>query len=73
MKSNIYLEDYKKTIKKLKQVRTRLGMTQRKVASLLNKPQSYVSKSESGDRRIDIVELKKFARIYKKDTSFFLK
>lgn len=39
-------------------------LTQVQVAAKLGKPQSYVSKVESGERRIDPVELARFAEIY---------
>jgi hypothetical protein len=35
------------------------------------KPQSFVSKCESGERRVDFVELKEFARVYKVPISYF--
>jgi len=34
-----------------------MGVTQIELASLLNKPQSFVSKYETGERRIDVIEL----------------
>ncbi|MBQ8743746.1 MAG: helix-turn-helix transcriptional regulator [Mailhella sp.] len=36
--------------------RKRNGLTQVEVASILGTPQSYVSKYESGERRLDVVE-----------------
>lgn len=41
----------------LRDMRTRAGLTQTEVATALGKPQSYVSKYESGERRLDLVEL----------------
>jgi hypothetical protein len=38
---------------------------------MLSRPQSFVSKSESGERRVDFVELLQLARIYKKSIRFF--
>ncbi len=38
---------------------------------MLGRPQSFVSKFESGERRVDFVELQHLARIYKKPFSFF--
>lgn len=73
MTSNIYSEEYKKITEKLKEARTETGFTQEQIAEKLGKPQSYVSKSESGERRLDVTELKKLAKIYKKNISFFIK
>jgi hypothetical protein len=41
------------------------------VAKKLAKPQSFISKCESGERRVDFVELQHLAQIYKKPLSFF--
>lgn len=40
----------------LKQLRNESGLTQDSLAKKLNKPQSYVSKYESGERNLDFVE-----------------
>lgn len=42
--------------KALADVRLEKGLTQSEVASRLRKPQSYVSKYESGERRLDVIE-----------------
>jgi len=34
-----------------------LGMTQQQLSEKLNKPQSFVSKYENGQRRIDLIEM----------------
>ena len=38
---------------------------------MLGRPQSFVSKFESGERRVDFVELQRLARIYRKPIFFF--
>lgn len=40
----------------LRQAREDAGLTQAIVAERLGKPQSYVAKTESGERRLDVVE-----------------
>ena len=47
-------------------------MLQREAARLLHTTQSYLSKIESGQVRLDIIQLKKFAAIYHKPLEFFL-
>jgi transcriptional regulator with XRE-family HTH domain len=42
----------------LRLVRTEAGLTQADVAQRLKQPQSFVSKYESGERRLDILELR---------------
>lgn len=66
MSTSVYNDDYKKLIERLKQARLDAGLSQQVVADELNKPQSYVSKVKSGDRRLDIIEVKEFAKLYKK-------
>ncbi len=73
MPKSIYSKDYKKVIEKLKKSWLDAGLKQEDVASRLKKPQSYVSKIERCERRIDITELKELAKIYKKDINYFIK
>lgn len=72
MGSSIYSERYKAFLKRLRAARKNAGLTQVEVAERLRVPQSYVSKSESGERRIDIVELTDFASIYGKSLDYFV-
>ena len=73
MSRSIHSEDYRKIIKLLKEARLEIGLSQQDVARKLGKPQSYVSKIESGERRLDVAEIKNFASVYKKGASFFIK
>jgi transcriptional regulator with XRE-family HTH domain len=47
----------------LRQVRVEAGLRQVDVAIKLGQPQSYVSKYESGERRLDILELRQLCRV----------
>jgi transcriptional regulator with XRE-family HTH domain len=73
MSKAIYSKDHKYIVEQLKKARKEAGLEQTEVAKLLGKTQSHISKVEAGQRRIDIVALKEFAKIYKKDINFFLK
>lgn len=59
-----YDERYQKFLLRLRQARDHSGLTQADVARLLGKPQSYVSRSESGERRLDVVETAEIAFLY---------
>lgn len=69
----IYSKDHKYIVEQLKKARQEAGLDQAEVAQLLGRTQSHISKVEAGQRRIDIVALKEFASIYKKDLSFFIR
>ncbi|MGO9097122.1 MAG: helix-turn-helix domain-containing protein [Bryobacteraceae bacterium] len=47
----------------LRQVRTEAGLTQTDVAQRMGQPQSFVSKYESGERRLDILELREICQV----------
>lgn len=64
-------QKYRALAARLKQARQDAGLTQVQVAGLIEKPQSFVSRIESGERRIDLVELKRFAELYSKPVTFF--
>jgi len=46
----------------MRDARQARGITQRELARRLGKPQSYVSKAEMGERRLDVVEYLHFMR-----------
>lgn len=68
---NVHSAAYRRFIRRLREARRQAGLSQVEVATRLRRPQSFVSKAESGERRIDFVELVGFARIYGKDLEFF--
>jgi len=73
MKKSIYSKEHKYIVEKLKRARIEAGLGQEEAARLLGRTQSYISKIESGQRRIDVVQLKSFAKIYKKRLDYFIK
>ncbi|OKH30352.1 hypothetical protein NIES2101_42505 [Calothrix sp. HK-06] len=72
MGRSIYSSRYKAFLQRLKQAREEANLTQVEVAQKLQVPQSYVSRSESGERRVDVIELADFAMIYRKPLEFFV-
>ncbi len=56
---------YTKLRKALLLARKEAGLKQEDVARALGRPQSYVSKIESGERRLDVVEFLQFAAAVK--------
>ncbi|MFA5879009.1 MAG: helix-turn-helix transcriptional regulator [Candidatus Margulisiibacteriota bacterium] len=57
MNKTIHSEQQKKLQALLQKLRKEAGLKQSEVAALLSKPQSFVSKYEAGERRLDFVEL----------------
>jgi len=51
-------------IRRLEEVRKQRGLRQVDVAEALGKHQSYISKVENCERRLDIAELKEFLDVY---------
>jgi transcriptional regulator with XRE-family HTH domain len=68
----IYRPEYRVMLARLRQARKGAGLGQKAVAVRFRRPQSFVSKCESGERRIDPIELLDFARLYGRPVGFFL-
>ena len=54
------------------QARKESGFTQVQIAEILGKPQSYISKIERGERRLDFTEFIDFANIIELDIAKFI-
>jgi len=50
-------------LKMLKEARLAAGLRQLDVAQALDRPQSYVAKIESGERKIDFIEVIDFCKV----------
>jgi transcriptional regulator with XRE-family HTH domain len=72
MGQTISSKEYKKIVTKIIEARKDSGITQVQLAKILKRHQSYVSRLESGEYRIDVLELKTLAKIYNKSFSWFL-
>ena len=64
-------QGYDRFLVRLCEARRQAGLTQAEVARRLGKHQSFLSKCESGERRVDFVELLVFAELYGVDISYF--
>lgn len=58
---------YKLLCRSLVKARTEAGLTQEEVAAALGRPQSFVSKYERGERRLDLVELVEVGQVVQLD------
>jgi transcriptional regulator with XRE-family HTH domain len=72
MVDTIRTKEYGDFVEKLRKARLEAGLRQIDVAKKLKRTQSYVSRVEVGEQRLDILELKKFAGLYKKDINYFI-
>lgn len=69
---SVHSSAYQMLLDRLRQARRDAGLTQAQVAEAVGRPQSFVSKSESGERRLDPIELAELARLYAKPVGFFV-
>jgi len=60
MEKTIYSKEYALFLQHLREIRRKAKVTQESLAERLNQTQSFISKCERGERRIDIVELRAF-------------
>lgn len=72
MGRTIRTKEYAVLIEKLIKARHEAGLRQIDVAKLFNRPQSFISRVEAGEYRLDVLELKRLAKIYKKPIGYFI-
>ena len=58
MEKFIFTQHQKVLLELLRDIRSKAKLRQEDVAAKLSRPQSFVSKYESGERRLDILELR---------------
>ena len=73
MVKSIHTKQYAYFVERLRKAREEAGLTQVQVAKKLKRPQSHISNVESGQQRVDVIELQTFAKMYNKDINYFIK
>jgi transcriptional regulator with XRE-family HTH domain len=62
MQKSIYTKQHQRLCELLAEARDAAGLTQVELARRLERPQSFVSKYENGERRLDVVEFMAVAK-----------
>lgn len=70
---SIHSDQYAVLLDIVTTARNEMGLSQRELAKLLHKPQSYVSKYERGERRLDIIEFLDLCKVLKLDSCVVLR
>jgi transcriptional regulator with XRE-family HTH domain len=73
MTASSFTEQYGRFRDLLVQYRQAISMTQSQLAAALNRPQSFVSKYESGERRLDLVEFLEISAVLQFDPCELIK
>ncbi len=71
-KKSIYSTDYDRFLVLLRKAREDAGLTQAQAATKLKRPQSFASQCESGERRVDVVELMEFCLAHNTSVTRFM-
>jgi transcriptional regulator with XRE-family HTH domain len=62
---------YDGMVQRLIQARQDAGLTQREVSTRIGRAHSFLSKCETGERRVDVLELLQLAKLYDKPLLYF--
>lgn len=63
MQKSISSRNYAYFLTTLRETREKAGISQEELATRLGETQSFVSKCERGERRMDILELREFCKV----------
>lgn len=69
---SVYDGKHRNLIEKLKQARIEANLSQEELASKLSKTQSYISKLENGQIKVDAILLAELSQLYGKSVNYFL-
>lgn len=72
MGSTIYSAEHRQFVALLRELREAAGLTQEELAERLDRDQPWVSVVESGQRRIDVIELRHICRALSVDPVDFM-
>ena len=72
MRKSIHTNERAVFVKQLKKARLEAGLTQAEVANKLKCSQSWVSKIELGELRVEAIWLNRLAKLYGKSIEYFL-
>ena len=72
MEKSIHSTRYVVFLKVLREARERAGLTQVQLARKIGETQTFVSKCERGERRIDVVELRTFCQAFGSNLKLFV-
>jgi transcriptional regulator with XRE-family HTH domain len=62
MKKKVYIAQRSRLVSLLREIRIEASLTQMEVAERIERDQTFVSKYESGQRRLDVLELREICQ-----------
>ena len=72
MEKTIYTAEYAQLLRLLRETREKANVTQTELAERLGRSQSFVTKFERGDRRLDAIQLRTICQVLGTDLVSFV-
>ena len=72
MSRKSHRQRYEVFLAQLREARQRAGVTQIDTAGALSQTQTFISKVERGERRLDVIDLIDFLRVYGEEPAAFV-
>jgi transcriptional regulator with XRE-family HTH domain len=73
VRKNVYIDQRNRMINLLREMRAEAGLTQTELAARIEKDQTFVSKYESGERRLDVLEVREICQVIGTTLEEFIK